>query len=53
MKGKILIVDDEADLRELLKSVLETDYLVSEAESGAALKKLFAGEAPDVMLLDI
>ena len=53
MKGKILIVDDEADLRELLKSVLETDYLVSEAESGAALKKLFAGEAPDVMLLDL
>jgi DNA-binding NtrC family response regulator len=53
MKGKILIVDDEADLRELLKSVLETDYLVIEAESGAALKKLFAGEAPDVMLLDL
>ena len=36
MKGKILIVDDEADLRELLKSVLESDYVVTAAESAAA-----------------
>jgi DNA-binding NtrC family response regulator len=53
MKGKILIVDDEKDLRNLLKSVLETDYHVSEAESGAALKKSLAGEAVDVVLLDL
>ena len=53
MKGKILIVDDESDLRELLKSVLEDEYHVTEADSGAALKKLFTGEAPDVILLDL
>ena len=53
MKGKILIVDDEKDLRNLLKSVLETDYHVSEAESGAALKKCLVGEAVDVVLLDL
>ena len=53
MKGKILIVDDEADLRLLLKSILESDYAVTEAESGAALKKLFIAEAPDVILLDL
>jgi DNA-binding NtrC family response regulator len=53
MKGKILIVDDERDLRNLLKSVLETDYHVAEAESGAALKKSLAGEAVDVVLLDL
>lgn len=53
MKGKILIVDDEAELRMLLKSILETDFTVTEAESGATLQKLFAQEAPDVVLLDL
>ena len=53
MKGKILIVDDEADLRSLLKSILEGDYTVAEAESGAALKKLLPGEPADVVLLDL
>lgn len=53
MKGKILIVDDEADLRSLLISILEGEYTVAEAENGAALKKLFSGEAPDVVLMDL
>ena len=53
MKGKILIVDDEPELRELLHSVLADEYHVTEAESGAALKKLFVGEAPDAVLLDL
>jgi DNA-binding NtrC family response regulator len=53
MKAKILIVDDEAPLRELLKDVLKADYSISEADSGAMLKKLFDGEEPDVTLLDL
>ena len=53
MKGKILIVDDEEDLRSLLKSILESDYTVAEAENGAALAKLLPSEAPDVVLLDL
>jgi DNA-binding NtrC family response regulator len=53
MKAKILIVDDEAPLRELLKDVLKADYSISEADSGATLKKLFGGEEPDVTLLDL
>ncbi len=53
MKGKILIVDDEADLRSLLKTVLETDYNVTEADSGATLKKMLGGEPADVVLLDL
>ena len=53
MKGKILIVDDEADLREMLKAILEDDYTVTEAESGAALQKALAAEAPDIVLLDL
>ncbi|MES1181088.1 MAG: sigma-54 dependent transcriptional regulator, partial [Verrucomicrobiota bacterium] len=44
---------DETDLRTLLKTVLETDYNVTEADSGAALKKALAGEPPDVVLLDL
>ena len=38
MKGKILIVDDEPDLRSMLKAILQDDYTVTEAESGAALQ---------------
>jgi DNA-binding NtrC family response regulator len=53
MKGKILIVDDEAPLRDLLKEVLQGEFAVTEADSAAALKKLFNGAAPDVVLLDL
>jgi DNA-binding NtrC family response regulator len=53
MKGKILIVDDEAPLRELLVEVLSGEYATIEAESGAALKKLIGGDAPDAVLLDL
>ena len=53
MKAKILIVDDEAPLRELLKEALKDDYSIIEADSGTALKKLFGSEGPDVILLDL
>jgi DNA-binding NtrC family response regulator len=53
MKGKILVVDDEADLRSMLKSILEEDYNVTLAEDGAALQKCFSQDAPDVVLLDL
>jgi DNA-binding NtrC family response regulator len=53
MKAKILIVDDEADLRNLLTSVLEDQYEVAQANSGAAVQKAFAQPPPDVVLLDV
>lgn len=53
MKGKVLIVDDQVDLRTLLAMVLERHYAVSHAASGAALQKAFGGEQPDVVLLDV
>ncbi|HEX3626327.1 MAG TPA: sigma-54 dependent transcriptional regulator [Verrucomicrobiae bacterium] len=53
MKSKILVVDDENDLRQLLAAVLGEHYDVSQAASGAALKKLFPQPAPDVVLLDV
>jgi DNA-binding NtrC family response regulator len=53
MKSKILVVDDEEDLRSLLTIVLKPYYDVAHAESGAALQKKFSEDAPDVVLLDV
>ncbi len=53
MKGKILIVDDETELRELLVTVLEEQYDVSEAQTAAELQKNFNQAGPDVVLLDV
>jgi DNA-binding NtrC family response regulator len=53
MKGTILVVDDAADIRQLLGAVLRSTYEVTEADSGAALKDAFAGQQPDIVLLDL
>jgi len=53
MKGKILIVDDALDIRELLGSILRTTYETATADNGAALKQAFLEPQPDVVLLDI
>lgn len=53
MKGKILIVDDEAPLRSLLKEAISSEYTTTEADSGALLKKALAGDPVDVVLLDL
>ncbi|MGD0615516.1 MAG: sigma-54 dependent transcriptional regulator [Verrucomicrobiota bacterium] len=53
MKGNILLVDDAADIRELLATFLRDNYIVTEADSGAALKQAFLEQQPDVVLLDI
>jgi DNA-binding NtrC family response regulator len=52
-KGRVLIVDDEEGIRDLLKAILESDYHVSEAASGAALHLALNHEQPDVVLLDM
>ena len=53
MKGKILLVDDEQSIRELVASVLMRDFQVAEAESGAALQRAFNDTQPDVVVLDV
>ncbi len=53
MKGKVLLVDDEPNIRDLVASVLQRDFQVSEAESGAALQKAFGEPQPDVVVLDV
>lgn len=53
-KGKILIVDDEVDLRMMFKDILSTwGYVTDEAEDGVAcLEKLSKGKY-DLVLLDL
>ena len=53
MKSKVLILDDDSAVRELLIAVLDDQYEVSQADSAAALQKLFPQEPPDVVLLDV
>ena len=53
MKGNILVVDDEAELRGMLATLLRGDYEVNEAASGAALREAFTQPQPDIVLLDI
>jgi DNA-binding NtrC family response regulator len=53
MKAKVLIVDDEADVRELLAAVLGDYYDTAQAGSAAALQKCFLQDPPDVILLDV
>ncbi|HEY9890061.1 MAG TPA: response regulator [Candidatus Obscuribacterales bacterium] len=51
----ILIVDDEADVREVTKLGLEmgTDWTVLTANSGAAAIAIAAEQRPDAILLDM
>jgi DNA-binding NtrC family response regulator len=53
MKGKVLVVDDEADVRDLLTAVLQKEFQIEEADSGAALIKCFGATQPDVIVLDV
>ena len=51
---QVLIVDDEADIREALAQIVEADGLEAvEAVDGAAALKIVKRQMPDVILLDI
>lgn len=55
MPKRILIVDDEDDIREVASLSLETmaGYQVFTASSGASALAIAAKEQPDVILLDV
>jgi two-component system nitrogen regulation response regulator NtrX len=54
MKEKILVVDDEADIRQSLRMVLEYEgYEFVEAASGPEGLETLRRESPDAVLLDI
>ena len=54
MNARILVVDDEPDIRFLLKDILEDEgYLVDVAEHAKAANEIKRATDPDLVLLDI
>jgi two-component system nitrogen regulation response regulator NtrX len=54
LKGTVLLVDDEAPVRDTLRKVLEYEgYTVSEARDGRKALETLKGGTPDAVLLDI
>ena len=51
--NKILICEDDADLRNIIKIGLSHEFQVVEAENGKMGLEMIAGEKPDLVLLDI
>ena len=52
--GRVLVVDDEPDIRTTVKEILEDEgYQVAVAASAAAAREARTRERPDVILLDI
>ncbi len=53
-QSHILVVDDEPDIRTLVKEILEDEgYSVAVAENGAAARSALRDRRPDLVLLDI
>ena len=54
MEAHILVVDDDAAIRELVREYLaEHDYQVSVAETGAEMDKVLSAEVVDLVILDL
>ena len=54
VRHKILVVEDEADIRELLRySLNQEGYAVEEAADGAEALERIARRAPDLVMLDL
>ena len=52
-KGKILIADDEAYIRLLVRGILGKDYIVLEACDGEEAVDIARTQRPDLILMDI
>lgn len=53
-KKRILIVDDQGELRKLIRMTLEfEDYELHEANSGTRAIELVASVQPDILILDV
>lgn len=52
-KRKILVVDDEPNVRRLLRTVLKKKFTVLEAEDGGQAVNIACAEKPDLILMDI
>ena len=52
-KKKVLIADDEAHIRLLMRSILAKDYIILEASDGEEAVDVARTERPDLILMDI
>ena len=52
-KKKILIVDDEPNVRRLVRTILSKDFIVLEAEDGKQAIDITCTQKPDLILMDI
>jgi two-component system alkaline phosphatase synthesis response regulator PhoP len=52
-KKKVLIADDEAHIRLLMRSILAKDYIVLEASDGEEAVDVARTERPNLILMDI
>jgi two-component system, NtrC family, nitrogen regulation response regulator NtrX len=54
MKGNILVVDDEQDINDLIKDILEDEgYIVHSAANSSEVFKQIKLQLPDIIILDI
>jgi PAS domain S-box-containing protein len=49
----VLVVDDNSDMRDYIRAILEADYQVAEATDGAAALRLLPDIRPDLILTDV
>ena len=52
-KKKVLVVDDEENVRHLLRSMLGNKYTVLEAKDGEVAIDIARSQRPDIILMDI
>ncbi len=52
-KKKLLIADDEPNIRLLIRRIFEKDYTVFEAENGRRAVDLALRHIPDIILMDV
>ncbi len=53
-KFKILVIEDEANIRNFVKTILETNgYQVFDARNGSSGKLMFLSHCPDLVVLDL
>jgi two-component system OmpR family response regulator len=53
LKPKLLIVDDESDIREIVREVLQQHFEIVEAQNGKEAVDLAQKILPDIILMDI
>lgn len=54
MSGKVLVVDDDADVRSFVVTVLEEHgYIPLEAQDGVEGLEMIQGQNPDLVILDV